>query len=165
MKLLLLCIVCYTGVFTTAAIVHAEDKTVSDFLGKDRLSLILQADKTESYRIDWIHEGNDKAMGISGFPILEKGKALDKKQLKALKNMIASPASYEFQWSKRTLLRPSYAIRLIYKADYADILIDSESQQWGFSYKENFVREDISKTAMPVVSKILENLFKNKEVQ
>lgn len=165
MKLIILLITALIGIFAAANIAYAEDKAVSDFLGKEQLSLLLQADKTESYRIDWMQQRNDKTMGIEGYPILEKGKALDKKQLKTLKNLIASPASYEFQWSKRTLLRPSYAIRLLRNSDYADILIDLESQQWSFAYKDNIIREDISKTAMPVVSKILENLFKNKEIQ
>ncbi|NJL59836.1 MAG: hypothetical protein HC887_09520 [Desulfobacteraceae bacterium] len=83
MKLIILWMACS---FTAVTIADAQDKAVSDFLGKERLSLLLNADKTESYRIDWMKQSNDKGVGISGFPILETGKALSKEQLKTLKN-------------------------------------------------------------------------------
>ncbi len=167
MKLIAILIAGFIGVcmITDSSDAKQADAAVLNFLGKERLSLLLDADKTESYRIDWMKQSNDKTIGISGYPILETGKALSKEQLKTLKKLISSPTSYEFQWSKRTLLRPSYSVRCLKGTDHVDILIDLESQQWGFSHKDSFVREDISKTAMPVITKILETLFKNKEVQ
>jgi hypothetical protein len=52
-------------------------------------------------------------------------------------------------------------LRFIRGGDVADIAADLNSRQWAFYYRGHIAEEDISESAMPVLSGILDSLFKN----
>jgi hypothetical protein len=132
------------------------NKDVSAFLG-ERLRVIRDADKAEAYRIDWSQKS---VQMIQRYPVADR-RDLTAEQINSLKRLIFSPASYEFQWAKRTRIRPSYMLRFIRGGDVADIAADLNSRQWAFYYRGHIAEEDISESAMPVLSGILDSLFKN----
>jgi len=137
------------------------DSSVVQHIGTERLTVIFNAEKIESYRIDRTKDPTEKPKTMIGeYPIIEQGADLNKKQSGLIKKLIASPTSYGFGWTKRTLLRPSYALRFIQDAEQVDILIDTDSLQWGFSHKGKLSEQNISKEALPALSKLLEKLFK-----
>jgi hypothetical protein len=137
------------------------DSSVVKHIGTEQLAIIFNAKKTESYRIDWTKDPTGKPNTMIGeYPVIEQGADLSLKQSEMIKKLIASPTSYVFGWTKRTLLRPSYALRFIQDADQMDILVDTNSLQWGFSHKGKISEQNISKDTLPVLSKLLEALFK-----
>lgn len=125
------------------------------------MAIIFNAKKTESYRIDWTKDPTGKPKRMIGeYPVIEQGADMTGEQSEVIKKLIASPTSYGFGWTKRTLLRPSYVLRFIQDAEQVDIFIDTNSLQWGFFYKDKSSEQNISKDALPVLSKLLNALFK-----
>lgn len=134
------------------------DSSVVKHIGAEQLTVLFNAKKIESYRIDWAKEPvKAYAMMIGGkYLIADRGDDLNAEQSASIKKLIASAKSYGFGWTKRTLLRPSFVLRFIKDAEQIDILIDLNSLQWGFFYNGKLSEQNISKEAMPV----LEKLFK-----
>jgi len=140
----------------------AIDKAVLDFLGCDRIKTILDSEKAESYRIDWRGISDKNAMTLEGYPVMERGKDLDIRYIRLIKKMICLSGSYEFQWAKRTRVRPSYMLRFIQGKESVCIAIDFDSSQWAFHYNGDVAEEDInSKTAKPVLSDMIRSLFED----
>lgn len=146
---------------------HAEskgifaDKQVIDFLGAEQIEVILNTENVEAYQVDWTKSFAKSTLSVQGYPVIAKGRNLVSNEIAMLKRMIASEKSYEFQWSKRTRVRPSYMLRVTRGADQLDIAIDLNSMQWFFSYKGNIVEEDISEgSAMPALKKLVDSLFR-----
>lgn len=82
--------------------------------------------------------------------------------MEAVKRMLFSASSYEFQWSKRTRLRPSHALRVMGRGEYFDIAIDFNSRQWCFSFRDMQKEEDISKEAAAALHEIMHQAFDDK---
>ncbi|MEZ4524474.1 MAG: hypothetical protein R2941_00950 [Desulfobacterales bacterium] len=84
------------------------------------------------------------------------------RDMEAVKRMLFSASSYEFQWSKRTRLRPSHALRVMGRGEYFDIAIDFNSRQWCFSFRDMQKEEDISKEAAAALHEIMHQAFDDK---
>jgi hypothetical protein len=139
----------------------AIDPQVKAFLGPARLAVIACADKVETYRIDWEKKDTPIKKALAGYPIIARGNNLDPETIDMVKKIILAAASYEFQWSKRTLIRPSYALRFLSTTDVVDIVIDLESQQWAFYLKGDYVEEDISENgAYSLLSQVISDALK-----
>ncbi|HAO22801.1 MAG: hypothetical protein BWK80_12740 [Desulfobacteraceae bacterium IS3] len=161
--ILMTCCILSISFYAEAKQINMEtlDSSVIKHIGTERLTVIFNAEKIASYRVDWTKGSTEKPKTMIGeYPVIEQGTALNKKQSDMIKKLITSPASYGFGWTKRTLLRPSYALRFMHDAEQVDILIDTDSLQWGFSHKGTLSEQNISKDALPVLSKLLEKLFK-----
>lgn len=140
------------------------DEQVMNFLGAERLEVVRNAENIEAYQVDWSKSFAKSTVSVQGYPVIAKGRNLVSDQIAMLKRLIASEKSYEFQWSKRTRVRPSYMLRVIRGTDELDIAIDFNSSQWFFSYRGNIVEEDISEgSAMPVLKKLVDSLFKHEK--
>jgi len=136
------------------------DKKVSDFLGAGRIAVLSVADRVEAYQIDWARESDKSAMRVQGYPVVSRGRDLNDGQIKDIRAIIAAASSYEFQWHKRTRLRPSYLLRFIKGSDTVDIAMDFNSRQWGFYHRGKLIEEDISeKSAQPALWEIIRSLF------
>ncbi len=135
----------------------AVDQKVLDFLGAERVAIIHAIERVEAYQID--RTGNSGNV-IQGYPVSPRIRNLNQRQIKAVQAIICTAGSYEFEWHKRTRLRPSHILRFIQKNKVVDIAMDFNSRQWGFYYKGECIEEDISeKSAMPVLWKIMESLW------
>ncbi|MDM8552023.1 hypothetical protein QUF72_18205 [Desulfobacterales bacterium HSG2] len=136
------------------------DKKVSDFLGAGRIAVLSAADKVEVYQIDWARKSGKSAMTVQGYPVVSRGRDLSDRQITAVRAIIAAASSYEFQWTKRTRLRPSYLLRFIRGNDTVDIAMDFNSRQWGFYHRGKLIEEDISEnSAHPALWGIIRSLF------
>ena len=137
------------------------DEQVVKFLGAEQLELIRNVENVEAYQVDWTKNFAKSSLSVQGYPVIAKGRNLASNERAILKRMIASEKSYEFQWSQRTRVRPSYMLCLIHGEDQLDIAIDFNSKQWTFFYKGNIAEEDISEnSAMPVLKKLVDSLFR-----
>lgn len=136
------------------------DREVSAFLGRERLTIIMQPDRVEAYQVDWRRGADKQRMTIQGYPVISRGRNLDYGQIKRLQSIITSVSSYDFSKHKRTRLRPLYILRFIRGNGVVDVTIDFNSLQWGFYYQGRFVEEDIGKSeAEPELKKIINPLF------
>jgi len=132
------------------------DPEVRTFLGPEILSLIQDADKMEICRIGRHPNPSETDQKIQGYTVIAKGSDLKGKDREAVRRMLCSASSYEFQWSKRTRIRPSHALRVRGKGEFLDIAVDFSSRQWSFSFRNLYREEDISKSAASVLHEIMD---------
>ncbi len=138
------------------------DKAVLNFLGCDRIKIILDSEKAESYLIDWRGISDKNAPTVEGYPVMERGMDLDAGQIYIIKKIICLSKSYEFQWAKRTRVRPSYMLRFVRGKETVCIAIDFDSSQWAFHYNGDIAEEDMNTgTSKPVLSEMIKSLFEN----
>ncbi len=135
------------------------DPEVLAFLGPEILSVIEKADRMETYRIGRNRSPSGTGQEIQGYPVIEQGLDLKGKGMSPVKKMLYSASAYEFQWSKRTRIRPSYALRVIQNNKHVDIAIDFNSRQWEFSLGDMHREEDISKQAAASLNEIMNQAF------
>ncbi|MEE4357375.1 MAG: hypothetical protein V2I97_12990 [Desulfococcaceae bacterium] len=150
------------GAAETSARENSRDAEVIAFLGPELLEFLARAGHVESYRIDPRRKSGDIKQRIQGYPVLSRGRDLNEKQLRQFLDILRSSSSYEFQWSKRTRIRPVYAFRFALShatAASADIFIDPNSRQWAFFFRNQMKEEDISKSAAEKLYEITENIF------
>ncbi|MGE0087447.1 MAG: hypothetical protein AB7S75_23815 [Desulfococcaceae bacterium] len=147
--------------FAGAEIVRADEE-VQAFLGAEILSAIERADRMETYRLGPPRNPDKTGLIIQGYPVISRGRDLKGGDMESLRRMLYSASSYEFQWSKRTRIRPSHAIRVIGRGEHLDIAIDFNSHQWCFSFRGTQKEEDISKTAAPTLHEMMNKAFGNK---
>jgi len=132
---------------------------VQKFLGHRCLEIIAEPEKVETYQIDWERQSDNAGNKIHGYPVLQKGRNLNNKEIKAVNKIINSSSSYDFKWSKRIRIRPSYALRFIRHPEKVDIVIDLNTRQWAFYHDNKIMAEDISKSANAELRNIFANLF------
>ena len=138
------------------------DDTVVKFLGRQRIAVLFAADTVETYKIDWRKRSEQKAKHIYGYPVISKGRNLEDLEIRIVRALVAQGKSYDFIVSKRTRLRPDYMLRFINNSTVVDIVLDLQSNQWGFYFKDAPVREDITENlASPVLMMILRAVFGN----
>ncbi len=140
------------------------DPEVLAFLGPAILSVMERADRMETYRLGRIRNPAGTGQIIQGYPVISRGRDLKEKDMEAVKRMLYAASSYEFQWSKRTRLRPSHVLRVIRKGEHVDIAIDFSSRQWSFSFRDTHKEEDISKTAAAALNEMMNHAFGNNEI-
>lgn len=144
---------------------HKIDKAVLNFLGCDRIRIILDSEKMESYRIDWRGVSDKDTPTVEGYPVISRGREADPGHIFSIRKMICMSESYEFQWAKRTRVRPSYLLRFLQGRETVSVAIDFDSSQWAFHHKGDIVEEDInSRISKPVLSEIIRYLFGDREL-
>jgi len=138
------------------------DDTVVQFLGRQRIEVLFAANTVETFQIDWRKHSNIKAKRIHGYPVIAKGRNLEAMEIQIVRALAAQGTSYDFLVSKRTRLRPAYILRFIHKSAVVDIILDLESSQWAFLFKDTPVQEDITENlARPVLMMIFRAVFGN----
>jgi len=136
------------------------DDAVVQFLGRQRIEVLFAADTVETYQIDWRKRSDQKAWHIHGYPVFAKGRDLEAPEIQIVRALVAQGTSYDFLVSKRTRLRPTYLLRFIKNSAFVDIILDFQSSQWGFFFKDALVQEDITeKLACPVLLMIFQAVF------
>lgn len=136
------------------------NKEVIQFLGRARVKALLSAEEVETYQIDWRRRAKANEQSIHGFPVVAKGRPLDALETQIVQALVGQETSYDFLVSKRTRLRPAYALRFVKGSDAVDIILDLQSSQWGFIYNDALVQEDISEAlARPVLKMIMRAIF------
>ena len=138
------------------------DNAVVQFLGRERIEVLFTADTVETYQIDWRKRSDQKARHIHGYPVVAKGRDLEAPEIQIVRALVAQGTSYDFIVSKRTRLRPAYLLRFVKDSTFVDIILDLQSSQWGFFFKDALVQEDITeKLACPVLMMIFRAVFGN----
>ncbi len=136
------------------------DDAVVQFLGHPRIEVLFAADTVETFQIDWRRRSDLKAKHLHGYPVIAKGRDLEATEIQIIRALAAQGASYDFLVSKRTRLRPTYLLRFINNSDVVDIILDLQSSQWGFFFKDALVQEDITEQlARPVLMMIFRAVF------
>jgi len=136
------------------------DDAVVQFLGRQCIEVLLAADAVETYQIDWRKRSDQKAKYIHGYPVIAKGRNLEAMEIQIVRALVAQGTSYDFIVSKRTRMRPAYMLRFIKNSAVADIILDLQSSQWGFYFKDDLMQEDITENlAGPVLMMIFRAVF------
>lgn len=138
---------------------NTQNREVIKFLGHRCLEIIADPEKAEIYKIDWTRQLKQTGSSIQGYPVVQKGQNLDTEQIQAVYKIISSSSSYDFKWSKRIRIRPSYALRFISSPEKVDIVIDFNTRQWVFYHDNKLMTEDITKPADADLQNIIFNLF------
>jgi len=136
------------------------DDAVVKFLGRQRIKVIFTADTVETYQIDWRRRSDQKTKYSHGYQVISKGRDLEALEIRIFRALVAQETSYDFLVSKRTRLRPAYMLRFIKNAAVVDIVLDLQSNQWGFYFKDFLVQEDITESlTRPVLMMIFKAVF------
>lgn len=147
---------------SSKSIESGNNKQVQDFLGQHCLNIIKTARQVKSFRINQEQSSKPGKDNIQGYLILQKGKALNRKQYNIVTRVISSSSSYDFKFSKRVRIRPGYALRFKKYSKKVDVVIDFNTGQWAFYCNNRIMAEDITESAQADLQKIITRLFKLK---
>ena len=112
--------------------------------------------KVEAYLVE--ENESRKKPGISGFPIIRKGKPLTKELRKQLVDTLRNDASYDFGNEKECAFKPSLAFSFTRDKRSANVLVCFSCKEVMFDTKGRSEIEDID-TVIPVFEKLKNELF------
>lgn len=109
-------------------------RQVGKFLGPERVAILQQADRVETYRVKNPFQTSldDPGPRVANLVWTAQGKPLTKPQIAELQNLVLSDSSYEWEVAKGCEPAPGVVFRVFRKKEYVDVVVCFDCEMWAF---------------------------------
>jgi hypothetical protein len=128
------------------------------FLGTDRLAVLANATRAESFRVEPIQPAAPPAEAFRGYPVQRQGPDLTAAQLDAFRRLALDVDHYRFEVAKACEFMPGVGLRLHAGDRTLDVLLCFSCDEWEFWLGDQRVIEDFD-PARAALLRLVQALF------